>query len=84
MLTEVEKAGYYLQQVFELLCNLRYICLLAPTVKNLRYLTGDDLFPDFQSIELRLLSHLSEDPSLIQIFNNKQCSDVFTTLASQW
>jgi len=86
MLTEVEKAGYYLQQVFgtELLCNFRYTCLLATTVKSLRYLTGDDLFLDFQSIELRLLSHLSEDPSLIQIFNNKQCSDVFTTLASQW
>ena len=52
--------------------------------KNLRYLTSDDLFLDFQSIELRLLSHLSGDPSLIEIFNNKQCSDVFTTLASQW
>lgn len=42
------------------------------------------LAADFQSIELRLLSHLSEDPSLIQIFNDKQCADVFTTLASQW
>ena len=41
-------------------------------------------FTDFQSIELRLLSHLSEDPSLVQIFNDKQCADVFTTLASQW
>ncbi|CAH3139547.1 unnamed protein product [Pocillopora meandrina] len=42
------------------------------------------LTADFQSIELRLLSHLSEDPSLVQIFNDKQCADVFTTLASQW
>ncbi|KAJ7378864.1 hypothetical protein OS493_020466 [Desmophyllum pertusum] len=42
------------------------------------------LAADFQSIELRLLSHLSEDPSLIHIFNDKQCADVFTTLASQW
>ncbi|XP_022797003.1 DNA polymerase nu-like [Stylophora pistillata] len=42
------------------------------------------LAADFQSIELRLLSHLSEDPSLVQIFNDKQCTDVFTTLASQW
>ncbi|XP_066024772.1 DNA polymerase nu-like isoform X3 [Pocillopora verrucosa] len=42
------------------------------------------LTADFQSIELRLLSHLSEDPSLVQIFNDKQCEDVFTTLASQW
>ncbi|KAL9982361.1 hypothetical protein ACROYT_G004393 [Oculina patagonica] len=42
------------------------------------------LAADFQSIELRLLSHLSEDPSLIQIFNDKHCTDVFSTLASQW
>ncbi|CAH3015499.1 unnamed protein product, partial [Porites evermanni] len=42
------------------------------------------LAADFQSIELRLLSHVSEDPSLLHIFNDKDNADVFTTLTSQW
>ncbi|XP_046849955.1 DNA polymerase nu-like [Xenia sp. Carnegie-2017] len=38
---------------------------------------------DFQSIELRLLTHFSKDPSLLRIFN--ECSsDVFVHLAATW
>lgn len=42
------------------------------------------LAADFQSIELRLLSHVSEDPSLLHIFNDQENADVFTTLTSHW
>ncbi|XP_022086498.1 DNA polymerase nu-like isoform X2 [Acanthaster planci] len=39
---------------------------------------------DFQSIELRLLAHLSHDPVLVRAFNKKDCTDIFVELASQW
>lgn len=38
---------------------------------------------DFQSIELRLLAHFSEDPLLLQIFNRSE-DDIFLQLASLW
>ncbi|XP_028518667.1 DNA polymerase nu-like [Exaiptasia diaphana] len=42
------------------------------------------LAADFQSIELRLLAHLSNDIALLKVFNEKNSSDVFITLTSQW
>ncbi|XP_072042570.1 DNA polymerase nu-like [Amphiura filiformis] len=39
---------------------------------------------DFQSIELRLLAHMSGDPVLLKVFNNKHSQDVFVDLASEW
>ncbi|XP_038071187.1 DNA polymerase nu-like [Patiria miniata] len=39
---------------------------------------------DFQSIELRLLAHLSHDPVLVRAFNKQDCTDIFVELASQW
>ena len=39
---------------------------------------------DFQSIELRLLAHMSGDRVLLKVFNNKDCLDVFVELASEW
>ncbi|XP_071792633.1 DNA polymerase nu-like isoform X2 [Asterias amurensis] len=39
---------------------------------------------DFQSIELRLLAHLSNDPVLLRAFNKKDCQDIFAELTSQW
>ncbi|XP_070563600.1 DNA polymerase nu-like isoform X3 [Ptychodera flava] len=32
---------------------------------------------DFQSIELRLLAHLSEDPTLLAVFQKPDCNDIF-------
>jgi len=40
--------------------------------------------PDFRQIELRLLAHLSGDPSLLAIFNNPYSDDIFRELTSQW
>ena len=40
---------------------------------------------DFQSIELRLLAHFSEDSNLLHVINTEETThDVFTRLASQW
>ena len=38
---------------------------------------------DFQSVELRLLAHFSEDPLLLRIFNESE-DDIFVQLASIW
>lgn len=37
---------------------------------------------DFCQLELRILTHLSEDPKLIGIMKSKE--DIFTTIASKW
>ncbi|XP_048584438.1 DNA polymerase nu isoform X2 [Nematostella vectensis] len=42
------------------------------------------LAADFQSIELRLLANLSDDPDLLRVFNDSTSIDIFTKLTSQW
>ncbi|XP_062508647.1 DNA polymerase nu-like isoform X2 [Corticium candelabrum] len=75
--------------------NIQTIPRLPVEVKN-----GDFVFPrqpfearlgysflaaDFQSIELRLLAHFSEDSNLLHVINTEETThDVFTRLASQW
>ncbi|XP_033126470.1 DNA polymerase nu-like isoform X2 [Anneissia japonica] len=39
---------------------------------------------DFQSIELRLLAHLSQDASLLAVFNNPGVADIFVELTTHW
>jgi DNA polymerase I-like protein with 3'-5' exonuclease and polymerase domains len=39
---------------------------------------------DWAQIELRLLAHLSDDASLIRLFNNAACPDFFRALAAEW
>ncbi|XP_059169595.1 uncharacterized protein LOC131951257 [Physella acuta] len=42
------------------------------------------LAADFQQIELRILSHLSQDPILLNIFSQQKTTDIFISLTSQW
>ena len=51
--------------------------------KSLRYSKDITFLSDFQSIELRLLAHFSEDPLLLRIFNESE-DDIFVQLASIW
>ena len=39
---------------------------------------------DFRQIELRILAHLSQDETLLKIFNSKSSGDIFIELASLW
>ncbi|XP_071947423.1 DNA polymerase nu-like [Antedon mediterranea] len=39
---------------------------------------------DFQSIELRLLAHLSQDAALCAVFNNPGVDDIFVELTKHW
>lgn len=39
---------------------------------------------DFQSIELRILAHLSQDPVLLRVFSNTQGKDIFVQLTCEW
>lgn len=44
------------------------------------------LFSDFKSIELRLLAHLSADPTLVGVVSGGEdtADDVFVVLSSEW
>ncbi|OWF55047.1 DNA polymerase nu-like [Mizuhopecten yessoensis] len=42
------------------------------------------LAADFQQIELRLLAHLADDPTLLKIFTESRSTDIFIELTSQW
>ncbi|KAJ8311799.1 hypothetical protein KUTeg_010654 [Tegillarca granosa] len=44
----------------------------------------DNFIIDFQQIELRILAHLSNDPSLLKIFQQNKNGDIFLELAAQW
>nr|XP_054765668.1 DNA polymerase nu-like [Lytechinus pictus] len=39
---------------------------------------------DFQSIELRILAHLSQDPVLLKVFNDAGSTDIFVQLTCEW
>ena len=39
---------------------------------------------DFQQIELRLLAHLANDSTLLQLFNRHCEKDIFKELTAQW
>lgn len=55
-----------------------FSCRNAFTVKSNRTLIS----ADFRQLELRVLAHLSDDPSLISIF--KESTDVFISIAAKW
>lgn len=39
---------------------------------------------DFQSIELRILAHLSQDAVLLKVFNDAGSTDIFVQLTCEW
>lgn len=55
-----------------------FSCRSAFAVKSNRMLIS----ADFCQLELRVLAHLSKDPSLISIFST--VNDVFTSIAAKW
>lgn len=55
-----------------------FSCRTAFTVKSNRMLIS----ADFRQLELRVLAHLSNDSSLISIFN--ESADVFISIAAKW